>query len=298
MTTTNITNVTEASWDNNNPNELDYLRPNAFKFQVHNIPNVSYFCQAANIPEMNLPPAVQATPFIDIPHPGDKLDFGTLMIRFLIQEDMKNYKELYDWMIGLGFPESRDQYVKFAKTQEYRFPDLNPQQQRALANGSDASLFLLDSNNNPITEIVFRDAFPISLQGLDFEISSGQTDYMVAVAMFKYKDYIIETSTPPVSFVSTNIGPSITSTPYWWAAENQTAIGTVTATDPENQTLTYSIAGEDASSMSINSSTGVLIFSTAPNYEVKDRYTTTVSVSDGTHTTKQIIIITITDVTE
>ena len=50
MTTTNITNVTEASWSNNNPNELDYLRPNAFKFQIHNIPNTSYFCNAANIP--------------------------------------------------------------------------------------------------------------------------------------------------------------------------------------------------------------------------------------------------------
>jgi len=298
MTTTNITNVTEASWSENNPNELDYLRPNAFKFQVHNIPNVSYFCQAANIPEMNLPPAVQATPFVDIPHPGDKLDFGTLMIRFLIQEDMKNYKELYDWMIGLGFPESHSQYVKFGQTQEYRFPDISPNQQRQLAGGSDASLFLLDSNNNPITEIVFRDAFPISLQGLDFEISSGQTDYMVAVAMFRYKDYIIETSTTPVSFVATNVGPTITSSAYWWAAENQTAIGTITATDPENQALTYSIAGADASSMSINSTTGVLIFSTAPNFEVKDRYTTTVSVSDGTHTAKQIIIITITDVVE
>jgi len=30
MTTTNITNVTEASWDSRNPYELDYLRPNAF----------------------------------------------------------------------------------------------------------------------------------------------------------------------------------------------------------------------------------------------------------------------------
>ena len=54
MTTTNITNVSDAAWSNNNPNELDYLRPNAFKFQIHNIPNVSYFCQAANIPEINL----------------------------------------------------------------------------------------------------------------------------------------------------------------------------------------------------------------------------------------------------
>ena len=294
MTTTNITNVTEASWSSNNPDELDYLRPNAFKFQVHNLPNTSYFCQAANIPEMNLPPAIQPTPLVDIPHAGDKLDFGVLMIRFLIQEDMKNYKELYDWLVGLGFPESHEQFAKLQKSQEYRFPDVH----RPEFTSSDASLFLLDSNNNPITEFIFRDAFPVSLQGLDFEISSGQTDYMVGVAMFRYRDFIIETSTTPVSFVASNIGPTITSNAYWWAPENQTAIGTITATDPENQTLSYSIAGNDASSMSINSSRGVLTFQAAPNYEVKDSYTTTVSVSDGTHTAKQIIRVTITDVVE
>ena len=192
MTTTNITNVSDAAWSNNNPNELDYLRPNAFKFQIHNIPNVSYFCQAANIPEINLPPAQQPTPLVDIPHPGDKLEFGVLMIRFLIQEDMKNYKELYDWLVGLGFPEDHKQFGEFTKTQEYRFPDLSPKNQKGLAMSSDATLTVLDSNNNP--KIVFRfvDAFPISLQGLDFEIVTGNTDYMIGVAMFKYSYYQIE----------------------------------------------------------------------------------------------------------
>ena len=51
---------------------------------------------------------------------------------------------------------------------------------------------MLDSNNNPITKITFRDAFPTSLAGLDFEISSGNTDYMVGVAMFRYRDYVID----------------------------------------------------------------------------------------------------------
>ena len=194
MTTTNITNVSDASWSNNNPNELDYLRPNAFKFQIHNIPNVSYFCQAANIPEINLPPATQPTPLVDIPQPGDKLEFGVLMIRFLIQEDMKNYQELYNWLIGLGFPVDHKQYAAYGKTQEYRFPDISTTKQASLGQFSDASLFLLDSNNNLQTEFQFRDAFPVSLQGLDFEISTGQTDYMVGVAMFRYRDYIINTT--------------------------------------------------------------------------------------------------------
>ena len=190
MTLTNITNVTEASWSENNPNELDYLRPNAFKFQIHNIPNTNYFCNAANIPEMNLPPAIQATPFVDVGNPGDKLEFGTLMIRFLIQEDMKNYKELYDWLVGLGFPQNRKQSKEWSDKQNYRFPDQDGNQ--AAKQKSDATLILLDSNNNPKINITFVDSFPISLQGLDFEISTGSTEYMQGVAMFKYSYYEVE----------------------------------------------------------------------------------------------------------
>jgi len=192
MTTTNITNVSEASWSNANPNELDYLRPNAFKFQIHNIPNTSYFCNAANIPEMNLPPAIQPNPLVDVGHPGDKIEFGTLMIRFLIQEDMKNYKELYDWMVGLGFPKDHKQHAEYTKTQNYRFPDISPESSQGLGQYSDATLTLLDSNNNAKVVISFVDAFPTSLQGLDFEIVTGSTDYMMGVAMFKYSLFEIE----------------------------------------------------------------------------------------------------------
>ncbi len=192
MTTTNITNVSEASWSNANPNELDYLRPNAFKFQIHNIPNTSYFCNAANIPEMNLPPAIQPNPLVDVGHPGDKIEFGTLMIRFLIQEDMKNYKELYDWMVGLGFPKDSKQFAEYTKTQNYRFPDISPDSAQGLGQYSDATLTLLDSNNNAKVVISFVDAFPTSLQGLDFEIVTGSTDYMMGVAMFKYSLFEIE----------------------------------------------------------------------------------------------------------
>jgi len=189
MTTTNITNVTEASWSSNNPNELDYLRPNGFKFQIHNIPNVSYFCQAANIPEMNMMPGIQSTPLVDIPHPGDKIEFGQLMIRFLIQEDMINYKELYNWMVGLGFPEDSKQHAAYGISQGYRFPDSN----NGSTSYSDATLMILDSNNNPVQKINFKDAFPVSIQGLDFEISTGSTEYMVGVAMFRYTSFTIET---------------------------------------------------------------------------------------------------------
>jgi hypothetical protein len=187
-----LTSVKEASWSAGNPSELDYLKPNGFKFLVHNLPNVSFFCQSANIPDVSLGSPQVATPLVDYYEPGDKLAYGELLIRFLIQENMANYNELYEWLIGLGFPESHKQYTNFSKSQSYRFPNIRADKQQALGNFSDASLFVLDSNNNPSMKIVFQDAFPTSLSGLEFEISSGNTDYFVGVASFRYRQYKIE----------------------------------------------------------------------------------------------------------
>ena len=56
----------------------------------------------------------------------------------------------------------------------------------------------------------------------------------------------------------------------------------VTATDADtSDTLTYTLGGTDASSFSINNSTGQLQTSAALDYETKASYAVTVSVSDG-----------------
>ena len=83
-----ILNISEATFDGGNPSELDFLRPNGFKFQVHSIPNVAYFCQSANIPDVSMGTPIVATPLVDYAEPGDKLQFGELQIRFLIQENL------------------------------------------------------------------------------------------------------------------------------------------------------------------------------------------------------------------
>ena len=64
-------------------------------------------------------------------------------------------------------------------------------------------------------------------------------------------------------------------------AENATAVTTVTATDAEpRETLTYSIAGgADAALFSINATTGVLSFVTAPNSEARPTPAATTSTT-------------------
>ena len=184
--------VTEANWSNQQPSDLDYLKPNGFKFQIHNLPNVSYFCQAANIPAIQMGSPSLPTPLSDIPYPGDKLSYGDLVIRFLVQENMSNYLELYNWLIGLGFPENHDQYKNWNESQRYRFPAISDKRLGALGNFSDADFFILDSDNNPNVKITYYDVFPVSLEGLDFDISSGRADFLVGIAAFKYRHYTVE----------------------------------------------------------------------------------------------------------
>lgn len=183
-------NISDSSFDAGNPSELDYLKPNGFRFQVHNLPNVSFFCQSANIPDITIGEAQVATPLQDYFQPGEKLSFGQLNIRFLIQENMANYKELYNWLRGLGNPEKTEEYSNYLQSQLYRFPGKT---KRTTIEGlfSDASLFVLDSNNNPSTEIVFEDSFPTALSGLDFDLTDSE--YFIGLASFRYRQYKIKT---------------------------------------------------------------------------------------------------------
>jgi hypothetical protein len=154
---------------------------------------VSFTCQSANLPQLALGFAVQPTPFTDIPRIGDKLDFGSFTIRFLISEDMSNYLELYNWLVALGFPKDYTQFDALIKNRPSRFPfKVNQRGESEVLAYSDATLTILDSTNTPKVNIIYKDIFPISLEGLDFDIASAGVEYFTAIASFKYTLFEVE----------------------------------------------------------------------------------------------------------
>lgn len=189
--TANISTVLSSV---NNPVAVyNYLRPNAFRFSIKDLPNVAYTCQSANIPAVQLGFATQPTPFLDIPTVGDKLNYSEFAIRFLIAEDMINYRELLEWIVALGFPENYNEYPAFVGERLSRFPFYRNSQGNtdALAY-SDGTLTIMDSANNPKTNIYFKDLFPTSVEALDYDITSSSVEYLVGVASFKYRMFEIE----------------------------------------------------------------------------------------------------------
>lgn len=164
------------------PENTSFLAPTGFQFSLQKLPHVNYFCYQANIPDMSLGQVDTLTnTFIKLPVPGDKLQFGSLQVRFRVDEDMKNYKEIYDWMTGLGYPDN------FAQSSAIR----NGIQSQGEVY-SDASLIINTASNRPNVNITFIDAYPVQLSALQFDISQTEIQYLEADVSFVYRKYDID----------------------------------------------------------------------------------------------------------
>ena len=165
----------------------NFLSPVGFKFALKRSPKTAFFCNQANIPDITLGIAEQPTYFKDIPIPGDKIDFGDLNLRFLVDEDLGNYMEIQNWIRGLGYPETLKQFDKLEE-QDYLFGAARFSN-RGDQIYSDGTLQILSSNLVPKFQVVFDDLFPYSLSTLSFDATDTDVEYFTADVSFKYTIY-------------------------------------------------------------------------------------------------------------
>jgi hypothetical protein len=189
------------------PDKLDYASPVQFKFTCAKLPLIEFFCQTANIPGITLGTANMETPLNKIPIPGDKINWQDLTVSFIVDENLNNYKELHDWIIGLGFPQNHTQYANLLAAGKDRFPTSDvgvgtnpdtvvPQTVDDGASYSDATLTVLNSKNIAKTEIRFRDIYPTSLGALEYNVKASDVNYLAVEAVFAYTLYsIVQIST-------------------------------------------------------------------------------------------------------
>ena len=165
----------------------NFLSPVGFKFALKRSPKTAFFCNQANIPDITLGIAEQPTYFKDIPIPGDKIDFGDLNLRFLVDEDLGNYMEIQNWIRGLGYPETLKQFDKLEE-QDYLFGAARFSN-RGDQIYSDGTLQILSSNLVPKFQVVFDDLFPYSLSTMSFDATDTDIEYFTADVSFKYTIY-------------------------------------------------------------------------------------------------------------
>jgi len=167
----------------------NFLSPAGFKFTLSKEPKVVFFCTSARIPEISLQTAIQPNYLKDLDIPGEKLTYGDLTLRFLVDEDMTNYMAIHNWLTGLGFPETTKDYKNLISNEN------NVTEPEDIKKGfSDGSLSILNSNYHTNTIVRFLDLFPTYLTSLDFDTSVTDIQYFTAEATFKYTVYYITDS--------------------------------------------------------------------------------------------------------
>jgi hypothetical protein len=161
----------------------NFLQPTQFLFTLAKTPKVSFYSNTSNIPAMNLGIADYYTPLRDLPEPGDKLTFEDLNLRFLVDENLENYLEIYRWIKGLGYPEDLQQiYNLQLENKENKYSRIN----NKISLYSDGTLQVLNSNQRPNFLVKFYDLFPYGLTTLLFDATLTDSDPFTAEVKFKY----------------------------------------------------------------------------------------------------------------
>ena len=164
----------------------NYMSPLGFKLVLTKTPKVDFLCQSANIPSISMGTAIQPSYLKDIPVPGDKVLYDDLNVRFLVDEKMENYLAIHKWITGLGYPESIGQYRQLKKDDNRTDSLVADKGDPLYFQYSDATLQVLNSNYKPSVLINFKDAFPVSLSTLDFDVTTRDYNYFTAEVTFKY----------------------------------------------------------------------------------------------------------------
>ena len=161
------------------PVNTSFLSPIGFKFQLNNFPEVNYFCQSATLPGISISAIDVPTALKTIAIAGDEVNFEELSIKFIVDENMKNWLSIYDWIIGLGFPtkEGQEKYKKLSENSELT---------------TDATLTVLTGNMNPQINFIFQECFPLSLSSIAFDSGGTDIDYVTADVSFRYDFYRVE----------------------------------------------------------------------------------------------------------
>ena len=166
-------NASPLSPINRQPTSTNYLYQTFYKFQMRRLPKVNYFMQKVSLPDFaSGGPIEQPTRFVSVKHPSRNVSFDNLRIEFLVDENLENWRELYDWMRTIYLV---DDYRKFESETSTHF--------------TEGSILLLNSAMNVNKEIRFHNLLPISLSGIDFDSTDTDLSPRIATATFAFDFY-------------------------------------------------------------------------------------------------------------
>lgn len=157
---------------------LNNFTPNEFLVTINRLPNVSFKTQTFSIPAISGSPPMQPGQFNKVFHSYDTLEYSPFDLGFIIDEDLSNYIEIFNWMKGLGSDENFSQYKNLAES----------------ADGiqSDIIVTVVTNAKNPSYNFIFKNCMPISLSGIELNTSDTDAVTIQGNVSFQYDYFTIE----------------------------------------------------------------------------------------------------------
>ena len=184
--------ISTATWAGSLPDNLSYLAPTQFELLVKKLPNTKYFATGVNIPSVSVGETLQPTRLgATVKLPGDKIQFGEITITFIVDENMENWTELYNWMEGI---------TASTDTEKYRLlVGANKREDQPQDNSgdfdqlhSDMTIVVTTAANNPNRYVRIQDAYPSSLGEIAMDTTvAGGLSYVTCTASFQFTSFEI-----------------------------------------------------------------------------------------------------------
>ena len=157
---------------------INYLQPSGFRVLIDRTkyPNLEFFAQSVQHPGATLTPLeLPVRRVTSVPLAGDKITFTELSFTLLIDEDMKGYQEMYDWMVRIVNEGQVPANQRATKKPTY----------------ADITVSVLSSHNNTVKKIRYLDCMPTNLGGIQFQANTGDTTYLTFEASFRFSQFEI-----------------------------------------------------------------------------------------------------------
>jgi hypothetical protein len=162
------------------PTKHSPLHTNYFELIISRIPNMVYFCQEVNLPGIVHSTIDQGTSLgLPVKIPGGAFAFEPFLATFKVDEQMKNWLEIFNWSKTLGNYNQTGQQL--------------PHHEKF----SDAKLLITNSYYRPKFAVNFLGIFPTALTGIKFSTIQPDSVEAVCTVTFSFTNYLIETLENP-----------------------------------------------------------------------------------------------------
>lgn len=170
-----MSKVTSTLTDNKN-----FLQPTGFMVSIERSKygNLEYFAQSVTHPGASVNITEMPVPRIRaIPYAGDTIDYGQLDVELILDEDMKAYREMQDWLERL--------------VNEPNLTRREAENKGTAPTSADITVTILTSHNNTNLRIRYNDCIPTQLGQITLSSTGGSVSYITFATTFRFRDFEI-----------------------------------------------------------------------------------------------------------